>query len=310
MAESTSTATPRGLVAAAPVFDVADPVQERWGIQGWLERTAWRNLKDTQFGISKEIAPPNPALFEDPLLRKVYLIDVALFIGAEKTSYLTVSSMLRSAPDELTQMQIGTQVLDECRHYEVFCKRVAELGVSPEKRNALVEQYTTPALKRFYDLVREQADKGDFYASSVAQNLIMEGMAYPIYRYEIRYWSRFDPGLSHIIRGAFADESNHVRLGEVVNEIHIKRLGVDGRNRLRGLIGDFHKLMTDVFDEVIHRYVGLYQECANQYLDLVGDIEVFPGKKLADLSEEDQIRTLRAEIQREHQDRIRRLGLD
>ncbi|HEY8210880.1 MAG TPA: ferritin-like domain-containing protein [Myxococcaceae bacterium] len=293
----------------APLYLANTPAQERWGIQSWLERTAWQALEGTSFGVPADVAPPNAVLHEDPLLRKVYLIDVALFIGAEKTSYLATSAMMRSAPDELTQMQLGTQVLDECRHYEVFCKRVADLGVTPEKRSALVAQYTTPALRRFYDLILEQADRNDFYAASIAQNLIMEGMAYPIYRYEIRYWSRFDPGLSQIIRGAFADESSHVRFGEVANEINLQRVGVEERNRLNKLLGDFHLLMTDVFEEVIGRYVGLYQECANQYKALVGDIEIFPGRALGTLTEEDQIRTLKAEIQQGHHSRIQRLGL-
>jgi hypothetical protein len=28
---------------------------------------------------------------------------------------------------------LGTQVMDECRHYEVFCRRMADFGIEPEK---------------------------------------------------------------------------------------------------------------------------------------------------------------------------------
>jgi hypothetical protein len=67
--------------------------------------------------------------------------------------------------------------------------------------------------------------------------------------------------------------------------------------------------MSQAFEEVISHYVGLYQECANQYMDEMGDIEIFPGTKLATVTEEDQVRHLLNEVQREHQDRLGRLGL-
>jgi hypothetical protein len=280
----------------------------QWDVQRWLQRSPWRILKDTDYGRGTEQA--HPALFEDPLLRKVYLMDLALFIGAEQTSYRAVAGMVTCAPDELSQMHLGTQVIDECRHFEVFCKRVADFDVTPEKRAALVRRYTTPSLRAFYDLILEQVDRRDFYAASIAQNLILEGMAYPLYRYEIKYWSRFDPGLSRTIRGAFADEVHHVGFGEAINREQVARAGVADRNRLRTLVGHFHRLMTGVFEEVIKFYVGLYQECADQYRSLVGDVEIFPGHTLGTLSEEDQTRMLLAEIQREHRERLGRIGLD
>jgi hypothetical protein len=291
-----------------PTYFVKDWDNGRWGIQHWLERTAWRVLKNTSFGRLGDDAV-HPALWEDPLLRNVYLMDIALFIGAELTSYLAVAGMVRLAPDELTQVQLGTQVMDECRHYEVFCKRMADLGVTPEKRAKLVERHTTPALRSFYDLILEQVDKKDFYAASIAQNIILEGMAYPVYRYEIKYWSRFDAGLSRTIQGAFADEVHHVGFGEAINRDHIKKIGVEERNRIQRMTEQFHILMRDVFEEIIRHYIGLYQECANQYMDVMAEIEIFPGRKMANVSEEEQTRLLLKEIQDEHQERLGRLGL-
>jgi len=72
---------------------------------------------------------------------------------------------------------------------------------------------------------------------------------------------------------------------------------------------DCARLMTDIFTEIIRLYIGLYQECANQYMDLMGDIEIFPGHRMASLSEEDQTRLLLREIQEEHEERLARIGL-
>ncbi len=41
----------------------------------------------------------------------------------------------------------------------------------------------------------------------------------------------------------------------------------------------------------------------------MGDIEIFPGRKIAGISEEEQTRLLLHEIQREHADRLGRIGL-
>ena len=291
----------------------AYPVQEwdngSWSVQNWFERTAWRTLHGTQYGRPEGSDEPHPALHEDPLLRQIYLLDLATFVTAEHTSVMAVSGMVKLAPDEVSQVHLSTQVLDEARHYEVFCRRLADFGITPEKRKTLTAQVTTPAMRRFYDLIHEQVDKGDFIASSLAQNITLEGMAYPVYRYEIKYWSRFDPNLSHVIRGAFADEAHHVGFGEAMMRGHFSKLGSDQRNSAIRLIHDFELLMTEVFEGLIKHYIGLYQEAANNHLDLIGDLEIFPGRMMADVTEEEQVRLLLAEIKAEHNRRLARIGI-
>lgn len=292
-----------------PTFAEAGWDNGTWSIQRWLERTAWRTLRDTEYGRAREETSVRPELFDDPLLQQVYLIDVAIFIGGERTSVEAVSGLLRCAPDETSKIYLGTQVMDECRHYEVFCRRMADFGISPQKREALVKRYTTPAVRSFYDLILEQVDKRDFCAGSLAQNVVMEGMAYPLYRYEIKYWSRIDPSLSKIIKGAFADEAHHVGFGEAFMRHHVRQLDLPARDRLKKLLKQLSGLMTEAFEQVIHHYVGLYQECANQYMALMGDVEIFPGRKMADVTEEDQVRLLLAEIAKEHAERSARIGI-
>lgn len=281
---------------------------ERHSVQFWLKRTAWKNLKDTEYGIRKETAPPNPALWEDPLLRQVYLLDLATFIVSEKVSVESVSATIRFAPDEKCKVYLATQTLDEARHYEVFRKRLEMVGVDESQHERLMKRYTTPAMKRFHSLIYEQVDKSDFLAATVALNFILEGMAYPVYRYEAKYWSRLDLGLSQLIQGAFQDEVQHVGFGEAVVKSALKA-DVAARNRVRRLIHDFHLLMRDVFKEVINHYVGLYQEAANNYMAIMGDLEIFPGHKIANTTEEDQVRILLAEIESEHAQRLRKVNL-
>ena len=293
----------------APMFEDCAWDKDNYSIDKWLKRTAHGTLKDTKFGRYPDEEGPHDVLFEDPLLMQVYLIDLALFLGAEKTAFLTSAALVGFAPDEAAQVYFSSQVMDEARHYEVFCRRMADLGITPEKRKKIVDQYVTPGMKKFHELVLEQADKKDFTATVIAQNLIMEGMAYPVYRYEYKYWSVFDPSLKKIIRGAFADEAHHVGLGETIIKNHYQTVGTDEKNKVKRLLKEFSVLMTEIFEGVINHYVGMYQECANAHIDLIGDIEIFKGHKMYNLSEEDQVRILLKEINYEHNHRLERLGI-
>lgn len=278
-----------------------------YDIQAWLERAPWRTLKDTDYGYDpRQVA--NPVLWEDPLINEIYKLDIATFLTAEEVSVSGISKLVSQAPDEASRIFLATQTLDEARHFEIFCRRLADFGVAPAERNELIARVTTREMKSFYDLIREQADSGDYVGALVAHNIVLEGMAYPVYRYEIKYWSKLDPCLSRMIQSAFADEVRHVGFGEafIANEI---RRSPDVRNRVRTLTHDCNRLMTSMFEAVIHKYIGLYQEAANAHMDLMGDIPIFPGMKMADVSEEDQVRQLLFEIQTEYKQRLAHIGL-
>jgi hypothetical protein len=296
-------------------FDRANPAYPpqgwdngRFNIQTWLEQTPWLHLKNTEYGLKQNVAKPVPGIWEDPLLGQIHKIDIAMFLTAERLSYQNISALVSAAPDEQSQMFLATQTLDEARHYEVFCRHLADFGVTPEQRERMMERVTTPAMRKFYDLICEQVDKRNFVTAMLSHNIILEGMAYPLYRYQRKYWSRLDPGLSQIIEGAFADEVHHVSFGEAIMRHHASG-GEEQRNRLRALASDFHKLMTEVFEGVISHYIGLYQEAANNYMDIMGDIEIFPGRLMSTLSEEEQVRLLLLEVQNEHAARLARINL-
>jgi len=183
-------------------------------VQAWLERSPWRTLEGTTYGVGEGGPTSHPALIEDVLVSRVYKMDIATFLTAERVSYRNIPRLVAHAPDEASQVFLVTQAVDEARHFEVFCNCLHECGLSPIQRDRLMEDVTTRELRRFYDLIDEQVDKGDFAGAMLAHNVVLEGMAYPIYRYEAAYWSVFAPRLTRLIKGAFADEVHHVLYGE------------------------------------------------------------------------------------------------
>jgi hypothetical protein len=82
------------------------------------------------------------------------------------------------------------------------------------------------------------------------------------------------------------------------------------RNRIDALLKDFERLMTGVFEAVIDHYIGLYQAAADAHMDLMGDIAIFPGRRMAELTEEEQVRLLLEEIRQEHAHRLAAVGIE
>ena len=281
---------------------------KRYQIQSWLERIPQKSLLGTVYGVPKNNQGPRPQVLEDPLLNQVYKMDMATFLIAEKHSVTNTNKLIALAPDEKTQMNLATQLLDEARHFEAFSHHFCQAKSNLKKRDLAMKRYTTPQIKKFFEAIDEQMDKGNFLAGLVGQNLILEGMAYPIYRYEMRYWSYFDPGLSHIIKGAFADEVNHTGLGETYLRFAISS-DIEKKNQIAKLTKDFHLLMKEVFEASIKKFIGLYTAASTPYMKDIGGIEIFDKKFMHELSEKEQTLMLLEQIQKEFKMREQKIGL-
>lgn len=242
------------------------------------------------------------------MLRQVYLLDLALFIAAERTSTRIAAGLLRLAPDEESMVFLASQTLDEARHFEAFAARFRDLEITTAQRDRLAADYTSKAYRDFFDLLLEQVDKGDFEAGVVGLNVILEGMAFPLYDYEMRYWRPFDPALVEIIDGAFKDECRHVGFGE---KRVAHRLARDpaARRRIQRKVDDLAKKMRDVFDEFLSAFVGFYDLATQEYPERCAAVEIVPGRRLAETPAEDQVRWLEAEIMAGHRRRLARMGL-
>ncbi len=280
----------------------------QFDVQTWLERAPWRTLRDTEYGVKNNAPKPHPALWEDKLVSEIYKIDLATFLTAERISMSGISKLVSCAPDEASSVFLATQAADEARHFEIFSRRLADFDVGPEQRNEMMKKVTTPEMQKFYDLIAEQVDREDFAAAMLSHNIILEGMAYPVYRYESAYWSVFDPQLSAMIRGAFADEVHHVAYGEAIMRNYTAK-GDKTRNTMSRLAKNFRMLMTEVFESTIDHYVGLYQLAADNYMDEIGDIQIFPSRKMRDVTEKEQVEILMREVNLECDKRLARIGL-
>lgn len=279
-----------------------------FSIDKWMRTVPRGYLAETTFGRAESGTVP-PEIREQSMLRQVCLMDLALFIAAERVSTQVASGLVRLAPDEASLTFLASQTLDEARHFEAFAHRFEELGLEPEKRERLAANLLSPAYREFFDLLLEAVDQGDFEGGIVGLNVILEGMAFPLYDYEMRYWRPFDPGLVGIIEGAFKDECRHVGFGE---KLLAHRLGRDPglRGRVQRRVDDLSLKMRDVFAEFLAAFVGFYDLAVQEFPERCASVEIIPGRRLAETSADEQVRWLENEIRRGHKKRLERIGLE
>jgi len=68
------------------------------------------------------------------------------------------------------------------------------------------------------------------------------------------------------------------------------------RIRVGTLLREFKSVVDEVFEESRNNYVWIYREAAPNHIDVMADLEVFPGILLGNVSEEDQVRILQKDF--------------
>jgi hypothetical protein len=280
----------------------------RHEVEYWLKRTPWRNLKDTIYGIKKGMEEIPEIVHNDPMLKMAYIIDLATFMHGEKVALEACAASITFAENDECQRFLATQVLDEARHYEVFKHRMISLGITEDEVPKILARFNTESFKKFESMIWEQLDKKDLLGSVIALNIMLEGLAHPVYNYEMKYWSRLDPGMSNLIKGIFQDEVQHANFGEAYATKMVSTYG-ECRIKARKLFIQFKKIIDELFDESRKNYVKLYQEVANNHIDKMGDLEIFPGVMMGNTTEEEQAYYLKEETQREFNKRIKAIGI-
>jgi hypothetical protein len=257
-----------------------------------------------------EVGEPLPELLLDSRpLAEVHRLDLALFVVFEDASLRVSGALTRRAPTLEALNFSAQQTLDEAHHHEVFRRRLdlasAALGYPAE---GATEAILIPPLRRFLERAYEVADGGSFVEGMVLINLVLEGMAYPLYAYEERYWQAVDPYLARLIRGAFTDETRHVAFGAAI--VQALLAGDPGhRNRVVTLCAEARLAMREVFDFYVRKFVSLFDAVARRHRDVFADAEFAPGRRIADTPYQEQVATIHASIDREHTRLLQRAGL-
>jgi hypothetical protein len=279
-------------------------------ISQWVDKVAIRQWPAEDARLAT-IGPALPSMIAGSrALSQVHRLDLSLFVIFEEAALRVSGALTRTAPTLDALRFAAQQTIDEARHHEIFRNRLmlsCELAGVGEMATA--DAIMTPPLRRFIDHCNEVVDRGDFIEGLTLMNLVFEGMAYPLYAYEQRYWEPLDPYLAQLVRSAFIDESRHVAYGaELVSEL--LRGDAAKQARVRRLGQEATRAMSEIFDYYVRKFVKLFDIVAGQHRELFAAAEFAPGRRIAETPYVEQVEAIQQSMSRQHAALLARAGLD
>lgn len=206
---------------------------------------------------------------------------------AEEKATRGLSYLVPIAPDNDTMEFYATQVLDECRHAMVFRNHLVTLGVPRDRLAAAVAEFAgtyvesvlVPLERRALQVMR---DDRDFVGGVVMMTIILEGALAPAAELSERKWRPLDPAAAQIDRGAGIDEIRHLTVGAAIARKHLAEHPQD-KDRVAALIADGMAMWGQLpTHDMVYRRELLFQEGMERHADVVGDYEIWPGRRLID----------------------------
>jgi hypothetical protein len=234
---------------------------------------------------------------------------------AEEAATRMLSYLIAIAPDIDTMEFYTTQVMDECRHAMVFRNHLVPLGIPaeglPEALYRLAGSYTesvlTPLEQRALEVMRDDAD---FIGGVVMMTIILEGALAPAAELSERKWRPLDPAAAEIDKGAGIDEIRHLTVGAAIARQHLIDHPED-RARVLAMITRGMAFWDELpTHEMVLRREKRFQEGMLEQADVIGDYEIWPGRRLIDTTpDERQAAAERWSDEMKHK-RLKYMGLE
>jgi len=257
---------------------------EDCGIRSWLATVPQGTLRGRLDGHDPALTVPAHMRAPGPL-RDALAREYAFRSVAEEKATRALSYLVAGAPTVAAMEFYATQVLDEARHAMVFRNHVLALGfdevgslAADDVRAVLdpLEEFSVPVMR------------DDFIGGVVTIAIILEGALAPTAELAERKWRPLDPAAAEIDRGAGIDEIRHLTVGAAIAKQHLESHPED-RDRVAALIGRGMRLWATLpVHDVVRRREVLFQQGLERHADIVGDYEVWPGRRLVDTTPEER----------------------
>ncbi|MCT2582793.1 VlmB-like protein [Actinophytocola gossypii] len=272
----------------------------------WLTNVPQGTLAGRPDGYDPALTVP-AHMFEPGPLRDALVREYAFRTVAEDKAARALSFLVGLAPDTDTMEFYATQVLDEARHAMVFRDHLRVLGVTD------LDAAAGDDIAAILDPLEEfglSVMRDDFVGGVVMMAIIIEGALAPAAELSERKWRPLNPVAAEIDRGAGIDEIRHLTVGASIAREHLLAHPAD-RPRVVSLIREGMRMWSvlPVHDMVLRREI-LFQEGLDRYRSLVGDYEVWPGRRLVDTTPEERLATADRWSTEMKESRLRHIGLE
>lgn len=261
----------------------------------WLNAVPNGTLRGNILGHAADVRPLDVVTRPGPL-NSALTQELAYRSVAEEKATRAIGYLTALAPDNDTMEFYATQLIDEARHAMVFRSHLLELGVPEAELFATVARLAAVDQERILVPLenlglRVLRDERDFIGGVLVLTVLVEGVLAPAAELSERKWRVFDPAAADIERGAGIDEIRHLTVGSAIVRDHLRAHPQD-KERLLELIQEGYALWDKLpTTEQLMRREELFQQGVEQHRDLLGDYEIWPGRRLADTTAEERLET-------------------
>jgi hypothetical protein len=279
----------------------------------WFSAVPRGTLQGLVRGHSAHAQIP-PYMLRPGPLRDAIVNEFAFRSIAEEKATRAISYMVANAPDVDTMEFFATQLIDEARHARVFRGHLLELGVPESELFETIEKISGDDSRRILVPLEDFAlpmlrDQRDFIAGVVVLTILVEGVLAPAAELSERKWRLLDPAAAEIERGANIDEIRHLTVGSSVVAQHLIKHPAD-KPRILDIIIRGRQLWAQLPTmEVIFKREMFFQEGLLQQAAIVGDYEVWEGKRLIDSTPEERLGAAHSWSMEMQNSRLRFMGL-
>lgn len=261
----------------------------------WLRAVPQGTLRGRIDGHAPDVVAPDfmrePGPLYDALTQEYAFRAVAEDKAARALAYL-----VPIAPDSDTMEFYATQVMDEARHSMVFRNHLVELGVPQARLWQAIDEFAGADIRSILDPLEVfglevMRDDADFVGGVVMIAVIIEGALAPAAELSERKWRPLDPAAADIDKGAGIDEIRHLTVGAAIARQHLIDHPED-KDRVLEMISRGMRMWEVLpVHDMVHRREVLFQRGLEQHADVVGDYEIWPGRRLVDTTPEERQET-------------------
>ena len=259
---------------------------EHCGLDYWIQHVCGGMLAGLENGHRPQALVPDHMLVDGPL-RQAIVQELAFRSLAEEKAARAISRLVLLAPDRATMEFYSTQLVDEARHAAVFRHHLVEVGIAPEELDDVVDAAAAFGRRHVLEPLEQFAfDVLDgpmpFHAGVLTLTVLVEGVLAPASELSERKWRPIDPAAAEIERGAGIDEIRHLAVGSTVVQRFLQA-NPQAKDAFLELLGRGMKLWQELpIREVMAEREELLQQGLAQCAEVVGDYEVWPGRRLLD----------------------------
>jgi hypothetical protein len=252
----------------------------------WLNAVPLGTLKGRIDGYEPHIGIPDYMSRPGPLYDAITQ-EYAFRAMAEDKAARGLAYLVPVAPDPDSMEFYVTQVLDEARHAMVFRGHLVQLGTPVKDLADAMERFAgrdrievLEPLEEF--ALRVMRDERDFIGGVVMMTIIIEGALAPAAELSERKWRPLNLAAAEIDRGAGIDEIRHLTVGAAVARQYLQDFPHE-KARVLDLVDEGMGMWRQLpVHEMVNRREQLFQQGLEAHADIVGDYEIWPGRRLID----------------------------